>query len=114
MSTILKTLKFRSALAKLILDGEKTTTWRLFDDKDLQVGDVVELMNWETHEIFGRAVITEVEEKPINYLNEKDWEGHERFLSDAEMYAKYREYYPGREVGSNTLVKIIHFDRIEK
>jgi len=31
----MKTLKFREKLSKLILSGKKTTTWRLFDDKDL-------------------------------------------------------------------------------
>lgn len=49
----MKTIKFRPALAKLIIEGKKTTTWRLFDDKNLQVGDVVELVNWETKEVFG-------------------------------------------------------------
>lgn len=109
----MKTIKFRPALAKLIIEGKKTTTWRLFDDKNLQVGDVVEMMNWETKEVFGRAVITEVDEKPIKDLSDKDWEGHERFSSDAEMYAKYREYYPNHEVGPDTMVKILHFVRIE-
>ncbi len=99
-------------MAKLIIEGKKTATWRLFDDKDLQVGDEVELINWETKEVFGRAVITEVDEKPIKNLDDRDWEGHERFLSDKEMYAKYREYYPGREVGPDTMVKILHFVRI--
>jgi len=37
----MKTVKFRPDLAQLIMDGKKTTTWRLFDDKDLQAGDVV-------------------------------------------------------------------------
>lgn len=108
----MKTIKFRPALAQLILEGKKTTTWRLFDDKDLQAGDVVELMNWETKEVFGRAVITETDEKSIKDLNDKDWEGHERFVNDEEMYAKYREYYPGREIGPDTLVKILHFTKI--
>ncbi len=105
----MKVIKFRPTLAKLILEGKKTATWRLFDDKNLQVGDVVELMNWETKEIFGRAVITEANEKPIKDLDEHDWEGHEQFSSDEEMYAKYREYYPGREINSDTIVKILHF-----
>jgi len=109
----MKTIKFRPALAKLILDGEKTTTWRLFDDKDLQAGDQVELMNWETKEVFGHATISEVYEKPIKDLNDCDWEGHERFSSDEEMYSTYREYYPGHKVDANTLVKILHFVRIK-
>lgn len=108
---VMKTIKFRPALAQLIIEGKKTTTWRLFDDKDLQTGDVVELMNSETKEIFGHAFITEVVEKPIKDLDDHDWEGHERFSSDEAMYAAYRTYYPGKEIGSDTLVKILHFAR---
>jgi len=107
----MKTLKFRPALAKLIIEGKKTTTWRLFDDKDLQTGDSVELMDWETKKIFGHATITEANEKPLKDLNDNDWAGHERFSSDEEMYAKYREYYPGREIGPDTTVKIVHFKK---
>ncbi len=105
----MKTLKFRPALAQLITDGEKTTTWRLFDDKNLQAGDVAELVNWETKKVFSRAVVTEVVEKPIKELDDHDWEGHERFPDDEAMYAAYRSYYPGKEVGPATAVKIIHF-----
>ena len=68
----MKILKFRPALAKLILDGKKTATWRLFDDKNLQAGDDVALMNWETREVFGHAVIQKVVEKPIKDLNDDD------------------------------------------
>lgn len=107
----MKTIKFRPALAQLITEGKKSTTWRLFDDKDLQAGDVVELMNWETKEVFGRAIIMEVSEKPIKDLDDHDWEGHERFPSDEAMYTAYRTYYPGKEVGPDTLVKILHFAR---
>ncbi len=110
----MKPMKFRPALAKLILEGKKTTTWRLFDDKDLQVGDVLELKDWETKLPFGRAVITEVKEKALMDLDDADWEGHERFASDEEMYQKYREYYPDKKISPHTIVKIIHFQPIEE
>jgi hypothetical protein len=105
----MKTVKFRPVLAKLILEGKKTTTWRLFDDKDFQAGDAIELVNWETKEVFGHAVITEVTEKALKDLDGHDWEGHERFPTNEAMHAAYRTYYSGREVGPDTLVKIIHF-----
>jgi len=110
----MKTIKFRPALAQLILEGKKNTTWRLFDDKDLQVGDVVEMKirndaGEVLREAFGHATITEVSEKTIKDLDDRDWEGHERFPDEEAMYAAYRTYYPGHEIGSSTLVKIIHF-----
>jgi hypothetical protein len=41
----MKKLKFRHHLVKEIVTGSKTVTWRLFDDKDLQVGDELELID---------------------------------------------------------------------
>ena len=35
----MKTLKFTTQLVEKILSGEKTSTWRLFDDKDFKNGD---------------------------------------------------------------------------
>jgi hypothetical protein len=71
-------------------------------------------MDKATLQPFGRAVIREVVEKPLKALDDADWEGHERFPSEEAMYAKYREYYPGREVGPETSVKILHFVMIKK
>jgi hypothetical protein len=59
----MKTLKFRHQLVEEILTGRKTVTWRLFDDKDLKVGDKIELLYWETKEKFADAEIIEVREK---------------------------------------------------
>jgi hypothetical protein len=109
----MKTSKFRPELAKLVMEGKKTTTWRLFDDKDFQAGDELELINKETLTPFAHAVITEIVEKPLKDFDDADWEGHERYPSDEAMYAAYRGYYPGREIDPNTPAKIIHFKLVE-
>jgi len=44
----MKTLKFKDFKARWILEGVKTATMRLFDDKDLQKGDELELVNGDT------------------------------------------------------------------
>lgn len=106
----MKTLKFTPELAQLVLDEKKTTTWRMFDDKDLQPGDELELMNKATMKVFAHAKITEIAEKPLGALGDADWEGHERFTNEDEMYKNYRGYYPGREIGPDTIVKIVHFE----
>lgn len=103
-----KVIKFRDHLAKLILAGEKDLTWRLFDDKNLQKGDSVELVNWNTGAVFGKAVLTDVWEKRMGQLEESDFDGHEKFSSEEEMYTTYRTYY-GDRVGPDTVVKIIRF-----
>ncbi len=104
----MKTLKFYTPLVNLILDGQKRSTWRLFDDKDLQLGDAITFINKDTGEVFGHGEITFLKVTTFEKLEEEDWEGHERYTSEEEMYAKYREYY-GDEVSSDTEIKIINF-----
>lgn len=104
----MKTLKFRHYLAEEIISGRKTVTWRLFDDKDLKVGDKVELLYWETKEKFADAEIMNVREKKLGGIEEKDFEGHEKFEGKDEMLQTYRKYY-GDKVDWNTIVKIIEF-----
>ncbi len=103
---IMKTLKFTPELVLKILFGEKTSTWRLFDDKDLKVGDKLVLINKETGEEFGKAVITSLRIRTLGTLTDKDWVGHEKFASEAEMYATYRKYY-GDKVNKDSEVKIL-------
>ncbi len=107
----MKTLKFRKNLSELILKNEKTTTWRIFDDKDIKQGDVMQFLVWETKEVFANAKIINVIEKKFKDLNEQDLEGHEKFASKEEMYATYSTYY-NKTVDDNTLVKIIKFELI--
>lgn len=103
-----KTLKFVPVLVDMILAGDKWSTWRLWDDKDLTEGDVVDLFNKETGEQFGTARIVRVVEKPLGELTDADKVGHEGFASDGEMYATYTRYY-NREVSPESLVKISLF-----
>lgn len=105
----MKTLKFRPHLIELILSGEKTTTWRLFDDKDLAIGDEISLVNKETLAEAARAVIEDVKVRKLSTLTAADWQGHEKFQSVEDMYAHYRSYYPDKAVGPDTEVKIIKF-----
>jgi hypothetical protein len=105
----MKTLKFKPQLVEQILAGTKTATWRLFDDKDIQVGDIIDVFNKETGDQFGVVTITRVRTKTLGTLEESDWEGHERYESEAAMYAEYRSYY-GDTVGPDTEIKLIGFD----
>lgn len=105
----MKTLKFRPELALKILSGEKTSTWRLFDEKDLTIGDELLFINKETLKDFGKAVITSIKTKTLETLTEDDWTGHEKFPSEKEMYDTLKKYY-GDRVNEKTEVKIINFD----
>lgn len=104
----MKKLKFRHHLIEEIITGKKTVTWRLFDDKDLKIGDEIELIDWDTKEKFAEAEIIKVHEKKLGEIEERDFEWHEKFGSKDEMLETYKKYY-GDSVDWNTLVKIIEF-----
>lgn len=110
----MKILKLDHELAQLVRAGQKTSTWRINDDKDLSVNDQVEFVdkvdpkNRASWEIFGVATIDEVISKRMGELNETDEIGHEGYTSKEEMYKAFRGWY-GKDVGPDTPVKIIRF-----
>lgn len=104
-----KSLKFVPELIPLVLSGEKISTWRLWDDKDITVGDTLSLLNKQTLEQFATAKVTKVIEKPLGELTDEDKKGHETFTNDEVMYQTYTKYYQ-REVTTTTPIKLIWFD----
>ncbi len=104
----MKTLKFKDNLVPLVLSGVKDSTWRLFDEKDLQKDDELIFINKDTGDEFGKALIISTREKRLMDLIDSDFEGHEKFESEQKMYESYRKYY-GDIVTPDTIVKIIKF-----
>ncbi|MDD2935524.1 MAG: ASCH domain-containing protein [Candidatus Pacebacteria bacterium] len=112
----MKTLKFRKHLADMILDWQKYTTWRLFDDKDISEYDVSMTYSFlisGTNEEFAKAKIIGVRETTFGNLTEDDWDGHEKFESEKQMYETYSGYY-NREVTKDSPVKVIKFELIKQ
>jgi ribonuclease HI len=110
----MKTLKFQHDLAALILKGEKNSTWRIYDDKDLSVDDVIKVVDkvdpdepasWQ---VIGTAKVTEVIEKKLGSVTDEDMKGHEAFDSKDHMLDTYKNYY-GERVNFDTPVKIVFF-----
>ncbi len=108
----MKTLKFKDHLVPLVLSGEKDSTWRLFDDKDLMAGDELILINKDSGEEFGKSVIVSTREKKLGELQDSDFSGHEKFESTEKMYETYKTYY-GNRVTPETTVKIVKFKLIK-
>jgi len=110
----MKRLKFDHRLAESIRQGTKTVTWRLYDDKDLSVNDVVELIdkvdpqNPATWQVIGRAQIQTVIEKRLGDIAAEDEDGHHHYGSKDEALQAYQRYY-GPQVTTDTPLKIIHF-----
>ncbi len=110
----MKTLKFDHELAQLILRGEKTSTWRLYDDKDLSVDDDIKIIDKvnsgdsKTWQVIGVGKVTEVIEKKLGDVTDGDMRGHEAFSSREQMLSTYKDYY-GERVSLETPVKIVFF-----
>ena len=104
----MKVLRFAPHLRPLVLSGEKTCTWRLFEKVVFQEGDEVSFAGGGKE--FARAIITSVREKRLGDITSEDEiaDGHERFGSQEERLATYRGYY-GDRVTFNTMVKIMKF-----
>lgn len=111
----MKTLKFDHELAQLIEKGEKISTWRLFDDKDLRVNDDIKIIDKvdprdpQSWRIIGTAKITEIVEKRLEDISEENMQDDHAYATKKEMLEKYRSYY-GNQVTGKTPVKIIYFD----
>lgn len=107
----MKRLKFAAKLEPLVLSGEKVSTWRLFDDKDLSKNDEILFINKETGEEFAKAILTSVREKKLGGVTSEDYDGHEKYDSHEDMMNCYEGYY-GDKVNDDTIVKIINFKLI--
>lgn len=111
----MKKLKLEHKLAQLVAAGQKTSTWRLFDDKDLSVNDTVLLIDKvdpkhpNTWKVIGTATINSVTERRLGDINDHELSEGEPFTSREAMLAVYRRYY-GPNVSWQTPVKIIRFD----
>ena len=109
----MKTLKFKDYLVSKILDGSKVITWRLFDDKDLQVGDKLLFVNSDSDKELAKAEIMGMREKKLEEITEEDFEeGHEKYKSQEDMLAHYRDYY-GNKVDLDSVIKIVKFKLLE-
>lgn len=111
----MKSLKLDHGLAEQVLAGTKTSTWRLFDDKDLSVNDEVRLIDKvdperpEAWRVIGVAVINQVVQKRLGDIGSEDMDGHNTYNSSDEILADLQKYY-GSDVTLATTVKIIHFN----
>lgn len=109
----MKTLKLNHEQAQLIATGQKTSTWRIYDDKDLSVDDEVEFLDKvdphdrRTWYPIGVAKLDAVAQKRLgditaDELREEGFETREAALN------VYRHHY-GKQVNEDTPIKIIHF-----
>ncbi len=116
----MKKVNFFYPLPEKILSKEKYTTWRINDEKNLQVGEIFLCTNNEPKGSseypgkgeFAKAQIIWIKETTFGDLTNEDLEGHEKFNSNDEMYKTFSGYY-NMNVLPETRVKIIKFKLLE-
>ncbi|KKR56135.1 MAG: hypothetical protein UT93_C0004G0013 [Candidatus Woesebacteria bacterium GW2011_GWF1_40_24] len=108
----MKRVHFAPNLVSLVLSGKKTSTWRLWDDKGLTTGDIVEFANAETRAVFAKAKLTKVIEKPFKELTDEEKAGHEKYINEAELFKTFERYY-NKPVSESTPFKIIWFKLVK-
>jgi hypothetical protein len=98
-----KTLKFPSHFTETIKTQASIITTRLFDEKNLNVGDTIDLLTKESGEKFASGKITKIQEKTFADVlaDAKDPEG---------LHKMYEEDYYHQKIDSTTPVKFIHID----
>ncbi len=101
-----------SGLPERILRGEKTSTWRIDDDKDLSINDPISLCDKESKE-FATAKIISVKETTFEKLTAEDWEGNKKHISDEAMYSHFSTLY-NKNITPKTKLKIIKFKLTSK
>ena len=104
----MKTLKFDESQIDKILNSEITSTWRLADEKNIQVNDELQFISSKTSEKFAEAIVDEVTTKRINDINSEDMAGHQQYDSLSDILISFQKYY-GALINSESLVKIIKF-----
>jgi len=104
----MKQLKFKGFKTQWILDGTKTASVRLFDDKNLKAGDELELINSDDSKVFAHAVVTDVPVKTLGEITDADLGGHEKYESREAMLESFKKFY-GDKVDLGTEAKIVRF-----
>lgn len=113
----MKSLKFNHIEAENIINGKQTATLRMYDDKNLSVNDVFEVIdkvkedNKQTWRVIGLATITRITEHKISQL-EIDKGNFERYGSMTELYEQMALFY-GDVIDDSTPIKVIEFDFVQ-
>jgi ribonuclease HI len=111
----LKYVKVSHKVSKLIMDGEKSSTWRINDEKNISVDDAIGIIDKvdpkdpSSWQIIGTGHVNSVIQKRLSDVHSDDLGPGETFDSRQEMMKTFRKYY-GPDISERTTLKIINFD----
>lgn len=110
----MKKLKFNHPYVEDIKAGSKTATFRVNDDKDIQVGDRIAIVDKvkedypTTWEVPGEIQVESIEKRALGTLTKENFSSAESFDSVDEMLTVFKRFY-GEHISEDTTVSIIFF-----
>jgi len=111
----MKQLKFEHVFAEAIIAHEKVATIRVNDDKDMRVGDKIQLVdkvdtNYPTSwQIPGELNVLAIEAIQLNDLSSEQIGRAESFKSKSDMIQTFRRFY-GDHISKDTEILVMDFD----
>ena len=109
----MKTLKLDHEIAEQIRQKRRTSTWRMYDDKNVSVNDDIELIDkvdptdpqsWVS---LGTVRVDSIAEKRLSDITAADYQDDEQpFASSEEMLLYFQKHY-GPQITLDSAVKII-------
>lgn len=110
---IMKSLKFTAEQIPEIEQGRQTSTWRIFDDKELSVGDELQFINCDNATVFGYGLVGQIVIKRIKDLNEFDQDGHKKYDNLGQIITEFTRFY-GPGVTADTIIKVVKYSFSKK
>lgn len=110
----MKFVKVSHKVAKLIISGVKTNTWRINDEKNISVDDTIGIIDKvdskvpSTWQVIGTGHVNAVIQKRLSDVHDDDLGPGEDFTSREDMIHTFKNYY-GPDINERTAIKIIDF-----
>jgi valyl-tRNA synthetase len=104
-------IDFDEKLVPLVKNGSKKKTYRL-TDKKVVVGEIVETASAQTDEKFGYLQIRSITQTTLGSI---DWQadGHEKYKNQDDLIATFKDYYPHRDVSTESPVWAYEYEYME-
>lgn len=102
------TLKFADVFVDKILSGEKTCTFRIALDSEIEEGEPCWLCDSGGNRIVLKR-IESIENMTIRKAANSDIEGHQNYVSTEKMVEAMERYYPDRDVHEYTRIDVVRW-----
>lgn len=101
-------LKFADVFVDQLLRGEKTVTFRIGLDPEIQEGKGVWLCDSSGNRIVMRKV-EEVVNMTIEQAARQDLKGHKSYASAEKLVEAMEGYYPDRDIHEHTRIDVVRW-----